>query len=121
LNFNVPLTPNEEIHVLQIIREASQNAMHHSKGDALLIQLKQNSDKKTALTTEDNGVGMPESPEKLNHYGLAIMDERGQHLGGELKIQNIAKGDLSIYFEFVPEFIIHRNKNTIAITDITGT
>lgn len=119
--FNIPLTPNEEIHLLQIIREASQNAIHHSKGDRLLIQLNQNADKKIALTIEDNGVGMPESPEKLNHYGLAIMNERGKHLGGELKIQNIAKGGVSVYFEFLPEFIIHRNKNTIAVTDITST
>ncbi len=119
--FNIPLTSNEEIHLLQIIREASQNAIHHSKGDTLLIQLKQNSDKKIALTIEDNGVGMPEAPEKLNHYGLAIMNERGKHLGGELKIQNNPDGGVKVYFEFLPEFIIHRNKNAIAVTDITST
>ncbi len=119
--FNIPLTSNEEIHLLQIIREASQNAMHHSKGDKLLIQLRQNPDKKISLTIEDNGIGMPESPEKLNHYGLAIMNERGKHLGGELKIQNKLGGGVSVYFEFLPDFIIHRNKNSIAVTDITST
>ena len=29
---NIPLTPNEEIHLLQIIREASQNSINHSGG-----------------------------------------------------------------------------------------
>jgi two-component system, NarL family, nitrate/nitrite sensor histidine kinase NarX len=117
--FNIPLTPNEEIHLLQIIREASQNAIHHSKGDKLLIQLQQNQDKKVSLTIEDNGVGMPDSPEKLNHYGLAIMKERGKHLGGELRIQNKPDGGVSVHFDFLPEFIILRNKNNIALTDIT--
>jgi two-component system nitrate/nitrite sensor histidine kinase NarX len=119
--FNIPLTPNEEIHLLQIIREASQNAIHHSNGDKLLIQLRQNPDKKISLTIEDNGIGMPEAPEKLNHYGLAIMNERGKHLGGELRIQNKSEGGVTVYFEFLPEFIVHRNRNNIAITDITTT
>jgi two-component system nitrate/nitrite sensor histidine kinase NarX len=118
--FNIPLTPNEEIHLLQIIREASQNAIHHSKGDTLLIQLKQNADKKIGLTIEDNGIGMPEAPEKLNHYGLAIMKERGKHLGGELKIQNKLNSGVCVYFEFLPEFILQRIKNSISVTDITN-
>lgn len=119
--FNVPLTPNEEIHLLQIIREASQNAIHHSKGTKLNIHLKQLVDKKISLTIDDDGIGMPDSPEKLNHYGLAIMKERGKHLGGILDIHNNYGGGTRIDFTFLPEFIIQRNKNNIAVTDITET
>ncbi|MFO1387680.1 histidine kinase [Cellvibrio sp.] len=119
--FNVPLTPNEEIHLLQIIREASQNAIHHSKGTKLNIHLKQLVDKKISLTIDDDGIGMPDSPEKLNHYGLAIMKERGKHLGGILDIHNNHGGGTRIDFTFLPEFIIQRNKNNIAVTDITET
>ncbi|MBU1308939.1 MAG: type IV pili methyl-accepting chemotaxis transducer N-terminal domain-containing protein, partial [Gammaproteobacteria bacterium] len=69
---NVPLAPHEEIHLLQIIREASQNAVHHSQGSELKISL-QHSREGISLAVEDNGVGIPDSAEKLNHYGLAIM------------------------------------------------
>ncbi|MCL5255204.1 MAG: histidine kinase, partial [Gammaproteobacteria bacterium] len=36
---DVPLTPHEEVHLLQIIREASQNAVNHSQGGWLKISL----------------------------------------------------------------------------------
>src|SRR5690606_26821436 len=77
---NVPLAPHEEIHLLQIIREASQNAVHHSQGSELKISL-QHSSEGISLAVEDNGVGIPDSAEKLNQYGLAIMQERSKHLG----------------------------------------
>lgn len=63
---------------------------------------------------------MSDAPEKLNHYGLAIMNERGKNLGGELNIHNNFEGGFSVHFEFLPDFIIHRNKNNIAVTDITS-
>ncbi|MCC5852815.1 MAG: HAMP domain-containing protein [Alkalimonas sp.] len=100
---HLPLTPTEEIHLLQIIREASQNAVHHSQGSELLIELSQSQDKAIVLRLEDNGIGLPAQPEKLNHYGLAIMQERSRQLGGELAIQNRADGGTGIYFRFMPE------------------
>lgn len=102
---NIPLAPHEEIHVLQIIREASQNAVHHSKGSELLISLKHSADK-IELAVEDNGVGIAQSPEKLNHYGLAIMQERSKHLAGNIQIKPRATGGTGVYFSFTPEFLL---------------
>jgi hypothetical protein len=48
------------------------------------------------------------------------MNERGKNLGGELNIHNNSEGGVSVHFEFLPDFIIHRNKNNIAVTDITS-
>lgn len=115
---NVPLTPNEEIHLLQIIREASQNAIHHSGGKNLYIRLWQGSNQAINLTIADDGVGLPLAPEKMNHYGLAIMKERTRHLGGELRLENQAAGGVLVSFEFIPDFIKVRQKSGIIISDI---
>lgn len=102
---NVPLAPHEEIHVLQIIREASQNAVHHSLGTELLISLRQQGND-ISLAVEDNGVGIPDSAEKLNHYGLAIMQERSKHLGGQITIKARSGGGTGVYFSFTPEYLL---------------
>ena len=85
---SLPLTPSEEIHLLQIAREASQNAVNHSQGKQLSISLIQHEDKTIELTIEDDGIGLADKPEKLNHYGLAIIEERNRHLNGRLKIES---------------------------------
>ena len=36
---NYPLTPNEEIHILQIVREALSNVLRHSGADRASIRL----------------------------------------------------------------------------------
>ena len=86
---NVPLTPNEEIHLMQIAREATQNVLHHSKATEAKISIFADHDNNIHLSIEDNGIGIPDSPEKLNHYGLAIMQERSKHLSGDISIEAI--------------------------------
>ncbi|WP_225318903.1 histidine kinase [Cellvibrio sp. KY-GH-1] len=115
---NIPLTPNEEIHLLQIIREASQNAIHHSGGKNVDIRLWQNADQAISLAIADDGVGLSVAPEKINHYGLAIMKERAKHLGGELMLSNRASGGVLVSFDFVPDFIKIRQKSGIITSDV---
>lgn len=102
---NIPLTPSEEIHLLQIIREATQNAVHHSKGDNVTIGLNSDEHKRIHLTVKDDGVGIPDDPQKLNHYGLVIMQERSRHLNGELQIANNAEGGACVAFSFQPGYV----------------
>ena len=104
---NVPLAPHEEIHLLQIIREASQNAVHHSQGSELKISLQHSKDG-ISLAVEDNGVGIPQAAEKLNHYGLAIMQERSKHLGGNIQIRAREEGGTGVYFSFAPEYLLQQ-------------
>ncbi|GAA0859278.1 two-component system sensor histidine kinase NarX [Aliiglaciecola litoralis] len=101
---NVPFSPQEEIHLLQIAREATQNAFYHSKGDKIVIELENTAQSEVILTISDNGVGIPEDPNKLNHYGLAIMQERSRNLHGDLTIgRNGARGT-KVQFSFLPEY-----------------
>ncbi|MDN7124746.1 ATP-binding protein [Pseudidiomarina terrestris] len=105
---NAPLAPHEEIHLLQIIREACQNAIHHSQGSEVTIRLQETKEQGISLAIEDDGVGIPEQAEKLNHYGLAIMQERSKHLGGEITITRRPEGGTGVYFFFQPDYLKER-------------
>lgn len=106
---NLPLSPTEEIHLLQIVKEATQNAVSHSQGDRVDIHLRQLENEEIELIVEDNGIGISNSPEKLNHYGLAIMNERSRHLGGQVEIQSRDdSGGTRVAFRFVPHFLSQR-------------
>lgn len=104
---NVPLNPTEEIHLLQILREASQNSVNHSKGTNLHILLRELENKHIELIIEDDGVGLSSHPEKLNHYGLAIIQERSRHLNGELVLKSAQEGiqGTRIELRFEPSYL----------------
>lgn len=102
---NTPLQPQEEIHLLQIVREASQNAVHHSQGSEVQIRLTQNLGQAIELAIEDNGIGISQHAEKLNHYGLAIMQERSKQLGGVIDIRRREQGGTGVYFNFTPFYL----------------
>ncbi len=101
---NIPLSPNEEIHLLQLAREAMQNAVNHSKGDHISLFLTQTDDGQIDLKVIDNGIGIPDTPEKLNHYGLAIMQERARNLGAKVSIERLDQGT-QVFLSFKPNYL----------------
>ena len=108
LNYEIkgtPLSANEEIHLLQIVREAAQNAINHSGGKHLNITLRNLEDHSIEVQIEDDGKGLPENPEKLNHYGLAIMQERSKQLDGDNYINNAPETGVRIALRFTPAYI----------------
>ena len=108
LNYEIkgmPLSANEEIHLLQIVREAAQNAINHSGGKHLKITLRNLEDQSIEVRIEDDGKGLPSNPEKLNHYGLAIMQERSKQLDGDISITNAIESGVQITMRFTPIYI----------------
>jgi two-component system nitrate/nitrite sensor histidine kinase NarX len=101
---NIPFSPHEEIHLLQIAREATQNAFYHSKGSRIEIDIKSNNLSEVSLSVKDNGIGIQVDASKLNHYGLAIMKERSRNLHGVLVVEPIASGGTEVKFSFLPEY-----------------
>ncbi|MBK5964567.1 hypothetical protein CCR95_10840 [Thiocystis minor] len=79
------LSPNEEVHVMQIIREALSNVVRHAEARHCQIQL-DTAGNEIQVTIADDGKGLDESPPERGHYGLTIMRERAQTLGGKLQI-----------------------------------
>lgn len=102
---SLPLTPNEEIHLMQIAREATQNATNHSHGSKIKVSVFTDQQQNVHLCITDNGRGLPEDPAKLNHYGLAIMQERSQHLNGDISIKNGDENGTEVELIFRPNYL----------------
>jgi signal transduction histidine kinase len=73
-------------HLYRIAQEAVNNAVKHSGGDRVVIQVCRAS-KKLELSVTDNGRGIDLSLEKKG-MGLNIMDYRTRRLGGTLKLSS---------------------------------
>ncbi|HHW65955.1 MAG TPA: HAMP domain-containing protein [Rhodocyclaceae bacterium] len=81
------LSPNQEVHVLQIVREALSNMVRHARASRARVSLQGGADGEVRLTVEDDGTGIGAPPEDArNHHGLAIMRERAQSMGGKIEI-----------------------------------
>ncbi|PWV61174.1 histidine kinase [Plasticicumulans acidivorans] len=81
------LSPHQEIHVLQIVREALSNIVHHARAETARVSL-QRVGEFIRVTIDDDGVGLPQQPERERHYGLTIMRERTRSLHGEIRLSN---------------------------------
>lgn len=95
------LSANEEIHVLQIIREALSNVVHHAKAGQGKVMVTFDSDGILSATVEDNGIGFTDTS-GTHHYGMAIMQERARSLGGKLETENRATGGARVSLSFKP-------------------
>ncbi|TDQ37835.1 type IV pili methyl-accepting chemotaxis transducer N-terminal domain-containing protein [Thiopseudomonas denitrificans] len=102
-----PLTPNEELHSLQIIREALSNVIKHANANTCRISLQQDPGGAVHLLVEDDGIGIDLSNNRSGHYGLSILQERSQSLGGQLDITALHPGT-RIHVHFTPQYIFNQ-------------
>jgi two-component system nitrate/nitrite sensor histidine kinase NarX len=105
LTYDLPqamLSANEEIHVLQIIREGLANTVKHADATQVEVVVSFHSPK-VQVQIMDNGKGLPDSEQPPQHYGLIIMQDRARTLGGEIVIQNRSEGGVSVEFAFAPK------------------
>ena len=70
--------------MLQIIREAVLNAMKHANASEIAVSCVTAPDGNHTVYIRDNGIGIGEPKEPEGHYGLNIMRERAERLGGTL-------------------------------------
>ncbi|WP_297791043.1 histidine kinase [uncultured Marinobacter sp.] len=105
LEYNLPpqtLSPNEEIHALQIVREGLANAVKHSKATDIAVQVLFESPT-VRVRILDNGKGLPGGDQPMQHYGLIIMQDRARTLGGKISVQNRDTGGVEVSLGFVPK------------------
>ncbi|MFZ5482912.1 MAG: HAMP domain-containing protein [Pseudomonadota bacterium] len=79
------LAPQQEIHLLQIVREALSNVLRHAHATQVWVSVRGDDTHAVEARIEDDGVGLPESFAGRDHYGLSIMRERAQGLHGEIQ------------------------------------
>ncbi len=101
-----PLTGSEQIHILQISREALSNCVRHADAEHVWIHLTQSQDSITLLI-EDDGIGISEDYDHRQHHGIAIMRERAESLRGELIVEPHLPHGTRVKLSFCPEFLHH--------------
>ncbi len=95
------LSPNQEVHVLQIVREALSNMVRHASASEARVSLVCDEDGEVTVTVDDDGVGLGEPPtDARNHHGMSIMRERARSLGGVLDIAPRAGGGTRMQLRF---------------------
>ncbi|MEJ2590298.1 MAG: histidine kinase [Candidatus Thiodiazotropha sp.] len=111
---NCRFTPNAEIHVIQIIREALSNIIRHADASHALVRLHCDPDGIVSITIEDNGVGIGDQSDMMQHYGLPIMKERAEWLGGSLEVFESDSGGTRIQLTFnVADAADNKSKQTL--------
>ena len=95
------LTPNEEIHALQIVREALSNVLNHARAQQAAISVRCNSDGSVSAIVSDDGIGIRQAA-GAHHYGMTIMEERARNLGGRLGVENLPTAGTRITLHFMP-------------------
>lgn len=97
----INLSPNEEIHLLQIVREALSNILKHAKAEQAWVSLQAQVNGKIRLQIEDNGIGIQKTA-AMHHYGMAIMEERARALHGTLEYLLRTRGGTCVRLDFTP-------------------
>lgn len=77
---------NQEIHILQIVREALSNVHRHAKASSAGVTLVSKNDEYN-LVIWDDGIGMAENFATQGHFGLGIMQERAKSLSAKINYQ----------------------------------
>lgn len=100
--WNCALDPNEQIHVMQIVREALNNAVKHARARHIRVRLHGSTHGEAVIDITDDGIGLPVESRRENHFGLNIMRERAHHLGGLLSLNSQPGEGLRVRLSFVP-------------------
>lgn len=108
------LEPEKESQVFHILQEALANVARHSGATEASVILEASGDYYNA-TVEDNGKGgqgffaianrvggFQEHPGLRDHFGLAIMRERAEKIGGHLEVANLPQGGFRVRLSFPP-------------------
>lgn len=98
------LSASEQIHLLQITREALSNCARHAAAEHAWLQLRQVGER-VELSIEDDGCGFDPGFDPRQHHGLTIMQERARSLHGQLCIETRAPRGTRVHLQFRPEFL----------------
>jgi two-component system, NarL family, nitrate/nitrite sensor histidine kinase NarX len=95
------LDSSEQLHVLQVVREALANVEHHAHAHNAEVRLTIERGC-IRVVVDDDGIGIKDAAPPTHHYGLAIMRDRAATLGGGLKVARRAEGGTRVELQFSP-------------------
>jgi len=95
------LSANEEIHTLQIVREALSNVINHAHASRASVSVECLGSGAVAAVIQDDGIGIRKTA-GAHHYGMKIMEERARNLGGVLAVEQPATAGTRVTLNFMP-------------------
>ncbi|WP_462379225.1 ATP-binding protein [Pseudomonas sp. Marseille-QA0892] len=116
--FAFSLSAAEEIHVLQIAREALSNCVRHAGASTVRVSL-QPTESGLELVIEDDGAGLPPAIDAQHHHGLSIMRERARNLDGNLAIEPSTPRGTRVRLTFRPRFLAAHESSPDSTTPFT--
>jgi|YNPNPStandDraft_1061719.scaffolds.fasta_scaffold01675_3 signal transduction histidine kinase len=81
------LSPLVELQMVCVIQEALTNVRKHAQADRVRLVLTAEGDW-AVLTIQDDGIGFDPERTEAGHFGLQIMQERCQNVGGQLRVES---------------------------------
>lgn len=97
------LSANEQVHVLQVVREALTNIEHHAHATHAWVALQRLADGSIEVRVEDDGIGIGVARSPHGHFGLSIMGDRAASVGGTLDIEPRAPAGTRVRLRFRPQ------------------
>ena len=98
------LNASEQIHLLQIAREALSNCARHAHAKHVKVHLSQQGEYIELLINDDGcGISAPHNPRQ--HHGMTIMQERTRSLHGQLDVSHNTPHGTRIHLRFQPGFL----------------
>lgn len=98
---DINLSPDQEVQVYHIVREALNNVSKHSRANhvSLAVEIKQS---RYVISVEDNGIGITGQLDTDSgmHLGLNIMRERAKHLSAEVTVTPGEKAGTRVTLSF---------------------
>jgi signal transduction histidine kinase len=91
------LSPQVEVQLFRIVQEALNNVHKHAQARHASVRLWVDPGGATVLEIEDDGTGImedaasqePVSTHSRDHFGLRIMQERAEAMGGQLSLHSV--------------------------------
>jgi two-component system nitrate/nitrite sensor histidine kinase NarX len=117
----VELSANEQVHVLQIVREALTNIEHHARARHAWVSLQRGQGQAIDVSIEDDGVGIRNTQSPRGHFGLSIMRDRAQSVGGELVIERREPTGTRVRLTFVAQTAFGPSRGHANSTSGVGT
>lgn len=95
------LNPNEELHIVQIVREALTNVIQHAEAGSACVGVNGGANELT-VSIADDGRGTATTTDDYQQHGMTIMRDRAQSLGSELTVTAATSGGTLIELTFQP-------------------
>ena len=97
------LEAKQHIHILQLIREATINAIKHANPAHIVVNCQLTGNGMITISICDDGIGVTHIAERDQHFGIGIMHERANKLNGTVSFNSNHFGGTTVTLSFPPQ------------------